>query len=381
MKIVHLCLSAFYIDNYSYQENMLPKYHVKQGYEVTVIASLFTFSENGEGVYLPKPSKYVSKDGVKVVRLDYKRPFFKINKFFRRYKGFLIQLEDEKPDVIFTHNVSTADMATLKKYMAMHPHVKLFADNHADYINSGKNVFSRYILHPLIWRHYAKMIEPYVGKFYGVTPMRCRFLSEMYRISQDKIEFLPMGVDDESIPNNRFEVKKSVRDELGIPQDATVIITGGKIDRLKNTHVLVEAFNVLDTENIHLIICGVLTPEMVALNKILNANERIHYLGWCDAARVINCMVASDVACFPGTHSTLWEQSVGVGLPSIFKRWSEMEHVNVNNNCIFVKGEDVDELTRAMRLMISNYEIFKKAAEVASLQFLYSNIAKKSIGL
>ena len=381
MKIVHLCLSAFYIDNYSYQENMLSKYHVKQGYEVTVIASLFTYSEKGKGMYLPRPSEYVNNDGVKIVRLNFKRPFYKINKILRRYKGFLIKLEDEKPDVIFSHNVSTADMATLKKYMVMHPHVKLFADNHADYINSGKNVFSRYVLHPFIWRYYAKMIEPYVSKFYGVTPMRCRFLSEMYKISQDKIVFLPMGVDDESIPNNRFEVKKTIRDELGIPQDATVIFTGGKIDRLKNTHVLADAFTVLDIENIHLIICGVLTPEMVPLNEIFDANERIHYLGWCDAARVINCMVASDIACFPGTHSTLWEQSVGIGLPSVFKRWNEMEHVNVNDNCIFVKGEDVDELTNAIRLIISNYKKYQIAAEVASQQFLYSNISKKAIGL
>ncbi len=27
MKIVHMCLGCFYPDNYSYQENMLPKYH------------------------------------------------------------------------------------------------------------------------------------------------------------------------------------------------------------------------------------------------------------------------------------------------------------------------------------------------------------------
>ena len=47
MKIVHLCLSAFFIDNYSYQENMLPKYHVKMGHKVTVIASIFSFNNEG----------------------------------------------------------------------------------------------------------------------------------------------------------------------------------------------------------------------------------------------------------------------------------------------------------------------------------------------
>ena len=52
MKIVHLCLGAFFPDNYSYQENMLPKFHKKQGFDVEVIASLETFDKDG------KPSCY-----------------------------------------------------------------------------------------------------------------------------------------------------------------------------------------------------------------------------------------------------------------------------------------------------------------------------------
>ena len=43
MKILHLMLACFYIDKYSYQENYLPKYHKKQGHDVEIIASLFTF--------------------------------------------------------------------------------------------------------------------------------------------------------------------------------------------------------------------------------------------------------------------------------------------------------------------------------------------------
>ena len=50
MKIMHLMLSSFYIDNYSYQENLLPKYHKKLGYEVEIVASLFTFAVTGSGL-------------------------------------------------------------------------------------------------------------------------------------------------------------------------------------------------------------------------------------------------------------------------------------------------------------------------------------------
>ena len=57
MKIVHLCISAFYIDNCSYQENLLPKYHAKMGYDVTIIASLATYDKDGNLIFLDKPSE------------------------------------------------------------------------------------------------------------------------------------------------------------------------------------------------------------------------------------------------------------------------------------------------------------------------------------
>ena len=128
-------------------------------------------------------------------------------------------------------------------------------------------------------------------------------------------------------------------------------------------------------------ICGVLTPEMEYLKNYFNAN--IHYLGWCNAQRVMDCMVASDLACFPGTHSTLWEQAVGVGLPAIFKRWNEMTHMDINGNCIFVEGENLDEIELKIEQMLTDefYSQQKQRALDASSSFLYSDIAKKAINL
>ena len=50
MKVVHLCLGSFFPDNYSYQENMFPKFHKQLGYDVEVIASLVSFDKNGKCV-------------------------------------------------------------------------------------------------------------------------------------------------------------------------------------------------------------------------------------------------------------------------------------------------------------------------------------------
>lgn len=378
MKIVHLCLSCFYIDNYSYQENMLPKYHVKMGHEVTVIASSFSFNNKGRGCYLDVPSERFDKDGYKVIRLPYKQPV-KINRVLRKYENFYQTLSNESPDLIFTHGISMSENSSLVKYLKANPHVKLYGDNHADYINSATTFTSKYILHNIIWRHYAKKLEPFLIKCFGVTPMRCRFLTEMYNLNSNIIEYLPMGVDDDAIPKDRDEVRTQIRKELGISDNAFVIVTGGKIDERKNIHVLVDVVQRMNNPKLHVIICGVLTPQMESLkNKF---NENIHYLGWCNSPRVMNCMVSADLACFPGTHSTLWEQAVGVGLPAIFKRWNEMTHMNVNENCVFVKGDDYNELQQNIERMLCRdfYLQIKAKAIQAAKSFLYSDIARKAI--
>ena len=378
MKIVHLCLSCFYIDNYSYQENLLPKYHVMMGHDVTVIASLLSFNEEGKHCYLSAPSVKTDENGYKVVRLDYKRPY-KINRTLRKYNNLYNTLLDEKPDIIFTHGIALGDTGTIVKYLREHKNVKLFGDHHGDYINSATTFLSKNILHKIIWRYYINKLKPYLIKCYGVTPMRCRFLKEMYKIDPKIIEFLPMGVDDTAIPPNRELVKEQIRKELNIGDKDFVIITGGKIDSRKNTHVLIKALSLLNNNNIHLIICGTLSPEMEYLKEQFTSN--IHYLGWCNAERVMNCMVSADLACFPGTHSTLWEQAVGVGLPSIFKYWNEMTHVNIDNNCIFVKGNDEVELKEVINNLFftEQYYTMKSQAKETSKEFLYSIIASKSI--
>lgn len=378
MKIVHLCLSCFYIDNYSYQENMLPKYHVKMGHDVTVIASLVSFNKEGKPCLLSSPSVRMDDNGYKVIRLAYKKPQ-RLNCILRRYESFYETLSAEKPDVIFTHGVAMAEVNSVIHFLKENPHVKLYGDHHGDYINSATTFFSKNVLHKFIWRYFVKKLEPYLIKCYGVTPMRCRFLREMYNLNPNIIEFLPMGVDDDAIPENRIGVRKSVRKELSVPEDACLIITGGKIDVRKNTHVLLEAIKRIDNPNLHLVICGVLAPEMEYLQE--QFDSRIHYLGWCNAQRVMDCMVAADMACFPGTHSTLWEQSVGVGLPAIFKRWNEMTHMNINGNCIFVEGEDVVELENVITKMLDKdyYQQQKSKAEKAATSFLYSDIAQKAI--
>ncbi|MFK1961527.1 hypothetical protein ACIXEH_11290 [Bacteroides fragilis] len=75
-------------------------------------------------------------------------------------------------------------------------------------------------------------------------------------------------------------------------------------------------------------------------------NEKIHYVGWLSSEKTIEYFFASDLAVFPGTHSVLWEQAVGIGIPSIFKYWDGMTHVDLGGNCLFLFENSSEEISK-----------------------------------
>lgn len=113
-KVLHLCLASFYIDNYSYQENMLPKFHKKLGLDVEIIASLVSFDSSGKPSVLDKEGKYINEYGIPVTRLGYKKTV--INRILRRYNGTYDAIKKSNPDIIFIHGCQFMDIKYIKKY-------------------------------------------------------------------------------------------------------------------------------------------------------------------------------------------------------------------------------------------------------------------------
>lgn len=384
MKIVHLCLSNFYIDNYSYQENLLPKYHVLQGHSVTVIASLISFDDNGKPCLLDSESTKLTEDGFTVIRIDYKRPFYKFNKFARIYNGIYSLLEKEKPDLIFLHDFTFLDIRNIIKYVKLNKEVKLFVDSHTDYINSAQTWISRNIFYKIVWRYYAKKLSPIVSKFYGTTPLRNYFLKDVYGINPEKIELLLMGIDDELLKNkNRVKLRDSFLKEMKFNQNDFIIITGGKIDIQKNIHLLMKAVANINRNNIKLIVFGSVSADLLTFFNSLLDSRSIYFIGWKSTEKILNYFIVSDLIVFPGTHSVLWEQAVGVGVPCLFKYWKGITHVDVGGNCDFLYDDSVDEIEYKLLKIIDNPDIYsslkKNAAEKGLRFFSYSHISARAI--
>ena len=380
MKIMHIMLACFYIDNYSYQENLLPKYHKKQGHEVEIVASLFTFDENGNGKWLERASKYVNEHGIPVTRLDFKKGRF--SKTLRRYVGLANELERFAPDVIFIHGVQFCDADVVVKYVKKHRDVKVFADNHADFSNSAKSFVSKHIQHGILWRRCAQRLNPYVKRFYGVLPARVDFLKNVYKLPEDKIELLVMGADDDDVIAARNEEQiKQLRAQYGIEPDDFLIMYGGKTDNYKKqTLLLMDAVNQINDPKLRLIVFGSVIPELKEeIEK--RCSDRVQYIGWVLAKDSYRYYAACDLACFPGRHSVFWEQVAGQSVPLLVKRWEGTTHVDCGGNVKFLTQDSTQEIKAAIEeiLETDRYSKMLEAAKAASETFMYSRIAQRSI--
>lgn len=383
MKVVHLCLGNFYIDNYSYQENMLPKFHKILGCDCEIIASLMTFDKNGKSAFMENASTYESEYGIKVTRLEFKKPFW-IYKKFKKYVGTYDALDSANPDILFIHGCQFMDMKIVVKWLQKHQNVRVYVDNHADFSNSARNFLSKNILHKMIWRHMAHLIEPYTKKFYGVLPARVDFLKNVYTLPAEKCELLVMGVDDEEAKKaNMPAIRKKIREQYGISEDDFLIVTGGKIDEFKKqTLLLMDAVNEINSNDVKLIVFGSVINQLKEEVK-KRCSDKVKYIGWIGVKDSYKIFSACDFAIFPGRHSVIWEQVVGQGIPMAVKFWDGTTHVDVGGNVRFLYEDSKDEIKKVIEKITEDKEFYNKMKNVAETKgldmFSYKNIAKKSI--
>jgi glycosyltransferase involved in cell wall biosynthesis len=228
----------------------------------------------------------------------------------------------------------------------------------------------------------GKLLSPYVVKFYGVTPLRCDFLKEVYRIDKSKVELLVMGIDDDLLLKKDLSlVRSDFRNQLNLTNNDFLIVTGGKIDQKKNIHHVLQAISNLNLENVKLVVFGVIAPEIKDIFETLLLDKNISFIGWLNPDQIINLFLSADLIVFPGTHSVLWEQAVGIGVPCVFKFWEGMNHVDMGGNCRFLYQDTVLELEQLLPQIIltSDYFQMKKISSQMSENFYYSEISRKAI--
>lgn len=372
-------MRATFTEGYTYQDNLLTEYQHKLGHDVIVLTT--TQCRNQEGkITQVSPCDKIMSNGVRLIRI---KPGSKVSQIIGYHKSIGQLIKKLKPDLIFIHGLSNLIPQQAIQYKKENEDTIIVADNHQDTANSKTNGFPFAQLISM-WRLCWKGWIKYFNHIYGTTSWRRDFAIKYFGIPPEKVEVLMMGVDSAKLPRNPIEVRHSVRTELGIRDSEMVYIHGGKMNHEKKTLQVIKAFKTLPNDNTRLILFGSISDEIKEdFCKEISENNHIIYLGYIDSSLCNRFFFASDFAVFPGLHSVLWEESTGCGLPGLFGRYSENDHINICDNCIQIDlAASVEEIAIILHKVLTDLKYFadlKIAATKAALSLSYFDIAKKSI--
>lgn len=310
MKILHVCLGAFYIDGYAYQENILPQKHKEDGHDVFILASCETYINNKKLGYV-KPSVYINEHGIQVTRIPYLRviPLF-IAKKLRFYEGVWEYLNRINPDVILSHDLCYCSVLEILRYKKDHPEVKLYADTHTARYNSGKNWLSLKVLHGIIYKYLINRSLPYLEKYLYIGESEKEFNQKVYGVPDSILELFPLGG---LLPleNEYHYIRKKRRKELGVCLEDKLYVHSGKLEKLKRTKELLEAFSFVHDEKSKLVIIGSIPEnQKQVLMPLIKADKRIIFLGWKTGDELREYLCACDIYCQPGTVSATLQNAI-----------------------------------------------------------------------
>ncbi len=317
MRVLHLCLSAFYIDEAGYQENHLVRQHVKDGHEVLVIASTETFDGKG-GLEYKEPGSYLGSDGAKVIRLPYVKWLpHKIARKLRFHPSVYELMKDFKPEAILFHGCAGNEIVTAANYASENPNVLLYADSHEDYNNSARGFVSKNILHRLYYRNRLQTALPKIRKILCINIESMNFVAELYGVPKSRLEFFPLGgkiLKQGEISDRRAKTRSRHK----LPDDTFVFLQAGKMTSRKKLADSLEVFSRLEGNHLRFWIAGLLTEETKHdLTAMIEADARISFLGWKSPEELNDLLCAADAYVQPGTQSATMQNALCCGCPVI----------------------------------------------------------------
>lgn len=371
MKFVHI--THHYIDGWGYQDNLLPEYQLRQGWDVTVI------SDNNHLLYMKddrKTKEIISKgstyeiNGVKIRKI---KCYLNTSDLSLMCSGLYKLLNKEAPDIILHHGLNSSTLIIAAIYKKQHPNIKLFVDNHADWINRSKNKVWNFLINKIMISTVVKIIGDGVDKYFGVTPMRVDYLHEEFLIPSSKIGFLPIGCDTISADSSPHS-KADLRAIYNFSPDDFIIACGGKLDRSKGVIEIINACSKLSRiiPNIRLILFGKIDKE---IQGMIDNSSMVSYMGWCDRYMTISLLKLSDVGCWPLLHTTLIEDAVSCGLPIVVKASRNVSHFQRCGNGVFLREGTEKEIEDAIFLIRDNYTVYFEKCRYAKRRYSYENIA------
>ena len=185
-------------------------------------------------------------------------------------------------------------------------------------------------------------------KSYGIFPKK---IFNQY-MTVDVDDFINKGKDSKKI-------KKTVREEYGIPDNTTVLIYAGRLIYKKGVQDLIDAIKILKINGYDIIafIVGEGDYKGELQMKSQDIKSNIIFTGHVNPDKIYKYYYASDIFILP-TYNDLWglvvNEAMACGLPIIVTDAAGCSYDLIKDNGYIVTHHDINELSRAIEDLMDN---------------------------
>ena len=177
--------------------------------------------------------------------------------------------------------------------------------------------------------------------------------------------------------------KNGKRQEIGIPEDAFLIVSAGELNKNKNNKIVIQAISKMKTQKAYYVVCGVGNEQdnLESLAKRLHIEKRVKFLGYrTDMAEIMSC---ADVFVMPSFREGMPRavlEAMDLGLPCIGSRIrgiSDLIEDGVSGYLCNPMKED--EFVSALEKMFENEEMRLKMGNINKMRVkdYSSDVVKK----
>lgn len=203
-------------------------------------------------------------------------------------------------------------------------------------------------------------IEKFCSRF---TDKLITINKEDYALAKSKFHarevcYVPgVGIDLSKFENVQVD-RAAKRREIGVPEDAVLLLSVGELNENKNHQIIVKALAKLNDPNVHYAIAGMgdKGEYLLELAQELGISGQLHLLGYRRDIPELN--YAADVFCFPsfreGLSVSLME-TMACGVPCAVSRIrGNVDLIDQNGGCLFDPRDESECLDALMTVMRGN---------------------------
>ena len=393
MKILHV---THYVEpGRGYTENCLPPAQLRLGHDVRMITSnryhphpdykeTMNWSESDRVV---EPGPRV-EDGVDVLRLEaaWEWP----EHWWIWMKGLAQAIRAYDPDVMHVH--TTVHQPSTIQTLLINRKLKYpcVVDTHNVYFNIVPiSAFQR--VYYLLFKHLVRhLVTPGMDRVLPIMEEARQLAHKEFGIPPDFTTIFALGADAHKF-QRRPEERARVREKLGIPHDAIVLVNGGKVTIEKDNHVLLEAIGQLKDrlEDLYLIMIGNAPADYGAqLTAIMDKHllhDRVKWLDLLPHDQLPAYYTAGDIGVWPGDASITFVECMACQIPLIVPHADYTDYAMTNNNGLRFKRGDVNQLADAIHRLATDHplrqQMGRNALQLVHRELSWDALARRSIDI